>query len=44
MNDLYDLGVRDDKFVLISKINEECISVTTPVGKTAEFTLNNIEM
>ena len=25
MNDIYDLGVRDDKFVLISKMNEECI-------------------
>ena len=24
MNDLYDLGVREDKFVLISKMNEEC--------------------
>ena len=41
MNDRYDLGVRDDKFVLISKMNEEC-KVT--VKTTDEFTLNIIEM
>ena len=45
MNDLYDLGFRDDKFVLISKMNEECkVTVKTPDGTTDEFTLNNIEM
>ena len=45
MNDIYDLGVRDDKFVLISKMNEEClVRVKTPVGVTDEFKLENIEM
>ena len=45
MNDLYDLGVRDDRFVLISKMNEECkVTVKTPVGITEEFTLRDIEM
>ena len=45
MNDLYDLGVKDDRFVLVSKMNEECIvTVKTPVGVTDQFKLNNIEM
>ena len=45
MNDLYDLGVQDDRFVLVSKMNEECIvTVKTPVGVTDQFTLRNIEM
>jgi hypothetical protein len=45
MNDLYDLGVKDDRFVLISKMNEECrVTVKTPVGNTDEFTLTDIEM
>ena len=45
MNDLYDLGVKDDRFVLISKMNEECkVTVKTPVGVTDEFTLTDIEM
>ena len=45
MNDLYDLGVVDDKFVLVSKLNEDCkVTVKTPVGVTEEFQLENIEM
>ena len=45
MNDLYDLGVRDDRFVLISKMNEECrVTVKPLVGDTDEFTLTDIEM
>ena len=45
MNDLYDLGVKDDRFVLISKMNENCkVIVKTPVGNTDEFKLNDIEM
>ena len=45
MNDLYDLGVKDDRFVLISKLNEQCkVTVKTPVGVTEEFELRNIEM
>lgn len=44
-NDLWDKGVRDDKFTLISLMNEECdVSVKTPVGQTERFTLNKIEM
>ena len=45
MNDLYDNGVKDEIFVLLSKMNERCrVSVKTPVGTTEEFELNNIEM
>ena len=45
MNDLFDLGVQNDRFVLVSKMNEECIvTVKTPVGVTDTFTLENIEM
>ena len=45
MNDLYDLGVNDDKFALISALNDKClVSVKTPVGQTEEFILKNIEM
>jgi hypothetical protein len=45
MNDIYDLGVKDDKFVLISKMNEKCkVRVKTPVGVTEEFELKSIEM
>jgi hypothetical protein len=45
MNDFYDVGVQDDKFVLLSKMNEECkVSVKTPVGVTDQFILKNIEM
>jgi len=40
MNDLYDLGVRDDKFALISALNDKCrVSIKTPVGQTEEFLL-----
>ena len=45
MNDLYDLGVKDDKFLLVSKMNEEChVTQKTPVGNTYELTLTDIEM
>lgn len=45
MNDLYDLGVRDDKFALISALNDKCrVSIKTPVGQTEEFLLEKIEM
>ena len=38
MNDLYDLGVRDDKFALTSSLNDLCrVTVKTPVGQTNEF-------
>ena len=45
LKDLYDLGVQDDKFVLVSKMNEDCkVTVKTPVGVTEEFMLSDIEM
>ena len=45
MNDLYDVGVKDDRFALISKMNEKCqVKVKTPVGDTERFELNQIEM
>ena len=45
MNDFYDVGVNDDKFALISLLNEKCnVKVKTPVGDTDRFELNRIEM
>ena len=45
MNDLYDLGVKDDKFALISGLNDYCrVTIKTPVGQTEEFSLEKIEM
>ena len=45
MNDLYDTGIKDDRFTLISKMNEKCnVKVKTPVGDTDRFTLKHIEM
>ena len=45
MNDLYELGVKDDKFSLISVLNKKCrVSIKTPIGQTDEFILENIEM
>ena len=38
-------GVKDDRFALISKMNEKCqVKVKTPVGDTERFELNQIEM
>ena len=45
MNDLYDVGVNDDRFALISMMNKTCqVKVKTPVGDTERFELNQIEM
>ena len=45
MNDVYDAGIKDDRFYLISKMNEKCqVKVKTPVGDTDRFQLNDIEM
>ena len=46
MNDIYDAGIRDDKFtIIISLLNQKCkVKVKTPVGDTDEFELENIEM
>ena len=42
MNDIYDVGVKDDKFAL-SLMNSKCqVKVKTPVGDTERLTLNNI--
>ena len=45
MNDMWDVGVQDDKFALMAKMNQECaIAVKTPVGITERFSLKEIEM
>ena len=45
LNDLYDVGLRNEKFALISLMNEKCnVSVKTPVGETENFQLSRIEM
>lgn len=44
-NDMWDKGIRDDKFALISAMNEQCnVSIKTPVGQTDRFNLEKIEM
>ena len=43
MNDLWDVSVNNDKFALISKLDEKCkIVVKTPVGVTEMFELERI--
>ena len=45
MNDLWDVGVQDDKFALVSQMNTRCqIANKTPVGMTDRFTMEQIEM
>ena len=45
MNDMWDVGVKDDKFALMSKMNEKCsIAIKTPVGMTERFVATEIEM
>ena len=45
MNDLWDVGVQNDKFAVIAKMNKKCnISIKTPVGMTNRFDMNKIEM
>ena len=45
MNDLWDVGVQDDKFALVGEMNRSCqIAVKTPVGITDRFTMEEIEM
>ena len=45
MNDLYDAGVKNEKFTLLSLMNEKCkVKVKTPVGDTEMFDLSSIEM
>ena len=45
MNDLWDVGVRYDKFAVICEMDSKYnISVRTPVGLTERFQLTDIEM
>ena len=44
-NDLWDVGVCDDKFAMIAKLDEHAkVVVKTPVGTTEKFELNKIVM
>ena len=43
MNDLWDVQVQDDRFCLLSKLDEKCrVVVKTPCGTTDSFELSNI--
>ena len=45
MDDVFDAGLKGDKFALISLMNKKClVKVKTPVGDTDRFELNRIEM
>ena len=45
MNDLWDVGLQDDKFSLISQMNKKClIAVKTPVGISERFVMEETEM
>merc|ERR1712129_138384 len=45
MNDMWDVGVQDNKFAMMAKMNQECsIAVKTPAGISDRFVLNQIEM
>ena len=40
MNDMWNVGVNDDKFALMCKINEKCeIAIKTPAGISDRFCL-----
>ena len=45
MNDMWNVGVNNDKFSLMSKLNKKCnIAIKTPAGMTERFSLEEIEM
>ena len=45
MNEMFDVGIQDDRFALLSKMNEMCqVKVKTPLGDTERFSLEQIEM
>ena len=45
LNDLWDVKIQDDKFALISKLDEKCkIVVKTPCGVTDNFELERIAL
>ena len=44
-NDLWDVGVKDDKFALIAKLGENAeVVVKTPCGVTDQFNLKRLVM
>ena len=44
MNDMWNVGVQDDKFALMAKLNETVnVSIKTGVGQTDRFKLHKIE-
>ena len=44
-NDLYDVGIQDDRFAMIAKLDEHAKAVVkTPCGSTEKFELNKIVM
>ena len=45
MNDMWDVGVKDDRFALMAKMNQKCnIAVKTPAGMSERFIAHEIEM
>ena len=43
LNDLWDVKIQDDKFALISRLDENCkIVIKTPLGVTDSFDLSRI--
>ena len=45
LNDMWDVGLQDDKFALMARMNKECsVAVKTPAGITDRFTVQEIEM
>ena len=44
-NDLWEAGIQNDKFTLLSKLDEKCnVVVKTPCGITSDFELNQLIM
>ena len=45
MNELWNVGINEDKFSLISQMNKRCqIAIKTPVGISNRFPMEEIEM
>ena len=44
MNDMWNVGIRDECFALMAKLNESVdVTIKTAVGDSEKFELNNIE-
>ena len=42
-NDIWDAGIKDDKFALLSKLDSKCEAVVkTPVGRIDNFTVEKL--